>query len=69
MKTIREMCIWIKENLGTDVPLHFTGFFPAYRMTHLPPTPIKTLEQAGYIAVKEGKCKYCGCPIPGLWDM
>lgn len=111
MDKIREMCRWIKENLGTDVPLHFTRFFPAYKMTHLPPTPVKTLEQAREIATKEGlkfvyignvpghknnstfcpqcnkriitrshfsvidisikngKCKYCGYPIPGLWDI
>lgn len=54
MNKVREMCVWLKENLGPDVPLHFSRFFPAYKMTHLPPTPIKTLEQAHAIAVKEG---------------
>ena len=53
MKTIREMCIWIRENLGTEVPLHFIRFFPAYKMKHLPPTPVKTLEKARNIAVAE----------------
>jgi len=31
---IEEMCRWIKENLGMDTPLHFTRFFPNYKLTH-----------------------------------
>ena len=54
MVKIREMCIWIRENLGKDTPLHFTRFSPAYRLTHLPPTPIKTLEKAWKIGQEEG---------------
>jgi len=51
---IRKMCIWIKENLGVDVPLHFSRFFPAYKLTQLPPTPISTLEKAYQIAREVG---------------
>jgi pyruvate formate lyase activating enzyme len=54
MTNIRGMCGWIMENLGPDVPLHFVRFFPAYKMTHLPPTPIKTLEEARDIAAEAG---------------
>jgi len=54
LKEIREMCIWIKENLGVNVPLHFSRFFPAYRLTQLPPTPISTLEKAYQIAREVG---------------
>ncbi len=54
MKDIRRMCEWIKENLGEDVPLHFTRFSPAYKLTRLPPTPIETLEAARKIAVEMG---------------
>jgi len=54
LKEIREMCIWIKENLGVDVPLHFSRFFPAYKLTQLPPTPISTLEKAYQIAREVG---------------
>jgi len=46
LETIRRMCHWIVRTLGADVPLHFTRFFPAYRLQRLPPTPIETLEQA-----------------------
>ncbi|MBT9163158.1 MAG: hypothetical protein DDT24_00061 [Chloroflexi bacterium] len=47
---IRAMCEWILTKLGPDVPLHFNRFFPAFRMTHLPPTPVETLEMAAAIA-------------------
>ena len=51
---IKEMCEWIKENLGHDVPLHFSRFFPSYKLTNLPPTPIETLEKAHKIAKDVG---------------
>ncbi len=50
MSDIKKMCEWIEENLGRDTPLHFTRFSPSYKMTHLPRTPIKTLEEARKIA-------------------
>lgn len=107
---IRKMCLWIKENLGPEVPIHFSRFVPAYKLTHLPPTPVKTLEMAREIAqqaglhyatvgnvpghkynstfcpkcekrlihrihftvlsndIREGKCKFCGHNIPGIWE-
>lgn len=62
---IRKMCKWIKENLGEDVPLHFSRFHPAYRITHLPPTPVKTLEMAIRTAKDVGlKYIYIG-NVPG----
>ena len=47
---VKKMCLWIKENLGEYTPLHFSRFFPAYKLTNLPPTPIKKLEEAHKIA-------------------
>jgi len=62
---IRKMCEWLKENLGEDVPLHFSRFTPAYRLTHLPATPIETLEEAVKIAKSIGlKYVYIG-NVPG----
>lgn len=49
---IDEMCRWMVENLGADTPLHFTRFFPNYKLTHLPATPVSTLESACEIAKK-----------------
>ncbi len=54
LKMIRQMCQWIGKNLGKDVPLHFNRFFPAYKLTKLPPTPIETLEKAREIGREEG---------------
>jgi len=51
---LRNMCSWIKTNLGADVPLHFSRFSPAYKVTALSPTPIKTLEEARRIAKEVG---------------
>ena len=106
---IRQMARWIKTNLGSDVPLYFSAFYPQYRLQNLPPTPVKTLELAYKIAREEGlnyvyignvfghvkgdtycpkcerllikrsgfsvevnnivdgKCRFCGQPIAGVW--
>jgi pyruvate formate lyase activating enzyme len=64
-KMIEEMCRWIKGNLGLDTPLHFTRFSPNYKLTHLSPTPISTLESAYEIAKKNGlRYVYIG-NVPG----
>jgi pyruvate formate lyase activating enzyme len=41
---------WIAENLGPDVPWHFTAFHPDYRMRDTPPSPPETLRRARGIA-------------------
>jgi len=108
-KMIRAMCVWIKKNVGADTPLYFSAFTPQYKLTGLPPTPVKTLEDAQKIAKEsglhyayignvyghagestvcpkcrkviiirqgfntlevdlvDGKCKYCGYKIAGVW--
>ena len=45
---------WIAEELGVDVPLHFTAFHPDYKMRDVPPTPAGTLRRARSIAVANG---------------
>ena len=45
---------WMKGNLGTDVPIHFTQFHPDYLLKNLPITPVSTLEKAREIARAEG---------------
>ena len=51
---IRELARWVRANLSSETPLHFSGFFPRYKMRHLPPTSLKTLRMARDIAVTEG---------------
>jgi pyruvate formate lyase activating enzyme len=50
----RELSKWIQTNLGSDVPLHFSQFYPQYLLKNLPPTPQSTLERAHSIAQSEG---------------
>ena len=52
--TLKKMCQWIKENLGADTPLHFSRFFPMYKLLSLNPTPVEALEKARQIALDCG---------------
>ena len=61
MKTIGEMSRWMVKNLGADVPLHFSRFFPNYKLNNLPPTPVETLADARKAAMDAGlKFVYIG---------
>jgi len=51
---IQKLVDWFVHNLGTDVPLHFTAFYPAHKLTNVPPTPLRVLKQAYDIAYKAG---------------
>lgn len=48
------MCRWIRQELGPDVPLHFSAFHPDYKMPGVPATPARTLICARDIALSEG---------------
>lgn len=107
---IKKMCEWIRDNLGPQTPVHFSRFWPIYKLANLSPTPLETLEMARSIALKtglkyvyignvgsteaedtycprcgkkviersgyvvtainivNGKCKFCGEPIEGVWQ-
>ena len=54
MEMIRRMCRWMTDNGLAAVPLHFSRFFPRYRMQDIPPTPLHTLHAAKRIALEEG---------------
>ena len=47
-------CKWLAENLGRDVPLHFTAFHPDWKMRDVPATPPATLTRAREIALRAG---------------
>lgn len=51
---IRQLCDWVLESVGADVPLHFTAFHPDFRMQDRGRTPHDTLLQAKNIAIKQG---------------
>jgi pyruvate formate lyase activating enzyme len=107
---LRDTARWIYDNLGPDVPLHFSRFYPIYQLFNLPPTEPKKLTAARDMAMDvglkyvyignvpgdpaestfcpkcgkmlinrvryfirqnnltNGKCKWCGESIPGIWD-
>jgi len=56
---IGKMVDWIYDNVGPEIPLHLSRYFPCYNMS-IPPTPIETLETAGDIARKKLKYVYLG---------
>jgi len=51
---IEALCAWIAQELGPDVPLHFSAFHPDWKMTDIPATPAATLARARRIAQKRG---------------
>ncbi len=109
MTQISRMCKWVVSELGAGVPVHFARFYPLYRLSDLPRTPVSTLDHAretaleaglryvyvgrvtghtgentfcpscgepviervgfviGGIHLTDGRCDYCGTPIPGTW--
>ncbi len=51
---IDAMTRWILDNLGPDVPLHFTAFHPSWKMLDKPSTPKSTLTRCREIALRNG---------------
>ncbi|MFW5652955.1 MAG: AmmeMemoRadiSam system radical SAM enzyme, partial [Planctomycetota bacterium] len=49
-----EMTAWVAEELGPDVPMHFSAFHPDYKMMNVRPTPASTLTMAREIAMRNG---------------
>ena len=47
-------------SLNPNIPWHISRFFPMYKLTKLPPTPIQTLKKAEKIAKKYLKNVYLG---------
>lgn len=70
---IGRLCDWFLENLGPDVPMHFTAFHPDFRLMNVPPTPPSTIRRArrqalalglnyvyaGNVRDPEGQATYC----------
>ena len=55
------LCRWMSANGLQDVPLHFSRFFPRYRLKEADPTPKATLQRAREIALSSGiKTVYLG---------
>ena len=53
-REVHAMTQWVVENLGPQVPIHFTAFHPDWKMLDKPRTPASTLTRAREIAVANG---------------
>jgi pyruvate formate lyase activating enzyme len=54
LEEFRAIAGWILENLGPDVPLHFTAFHPDFKLQDKPRTPPESLHAARAIALAAG---------------
>jgi len=54
-----EMVNWIASELGSDIPLHLSRYFPQHKM-NLPPTSVESLETLYVLAKKHLQYVYLG---------
>ncbi|PKK85880.1 MAG: AmmeMemoRadiSam system radical SAM enzyme [Thermoplasmata archaeon HGW-Thermoplasmata-1] len=58
---MRRFCEWVANELGTEVPVHFSAFHPDYKLASLPITPSGKLKEAHEIGRAAGlKYLYLG---------
>jgi pyruvate formate lyase activating enzyme len=53
-REVAQLCDWLRENLGGEVPLHFTAFHPDFKLINISATPAATLRRAREQARKAG---------------
>ena len=51
---IKKLINWVKKNIGTKVPIHFSAFYPCYKMLDTKPTPPATVIKAKKMADDAG---------------
>jgi len=51
---LRDVANFMAEELGVETPWHISRFFPAYKMTDVPATPVDTLRRAQKIGLETG---------------
>jgi pyruvate formate lyase activating enzyme len=51
---LKSIARWIHDHLGADSPWHITRFFPAFKLSHLPPTPSAIMHEAEAMAREVG---------------
>lgn len=60
-KEISDMTKWIYKELGPNVPVHFSRYYPTFMLKNIPPTPPDTLFRCRKIAMNNGlKFVYVG---------
>jgi len=62
---LKDAANFVVNELGVDTPWHISRFFPDYKMTDVPPTPVETLNRAREIGLEAGlRYVYVG-NVPG----
>ena len=51
---VDQLCDWVLEHLGPNVPVHFTAFHPDFKMMDTPATPKETLDRCRDQAIEAG---------------
>jgi pyruvate formate lyase activating enzyme len=51
---LEAMTQWVVDNLGPEVPMHFTAYHPDWKMLDKPHTPLHSLVKVRQIALKNG---------------
>lgn len=65
---IQEMCNWLVIHGFSDTPLHFSRFFPNFKLPETKPTPVELVHQACEIAKNSGiRLVYAG-NMPGRYS-
>nr|MDO8062244.1 AmmeMemoRadiSam system radical SAM enzyme [Candidatus Freyrarchaeum guaymaensis] len=65
---IRKFVRWVKEDVDSDTPVHFSRFYPHYKLSELPPTPVSTIMKAQKIALDEGLHYVYAGNVPGYGE-
>jgi pyruvate formate lyase activating enzyme len=61
MDEIQKMCQWTKDNTSSDVPVHFSRFYPKYQLIDLAPTSEDVVIKAREVCMSTGmKYVYTG---------
>lgn len=51
---INAMTQWVRKNLAADIPIHFSAFYPNFRMLDVSATPLEALHHIRKIAMNNG---------------
>jgi len=51
---IKGIINFVKDELGKETPLHFSLFYPHYKLSHIPPTPVEKAKKAREMALENG---------------
>ena len=65
---LQDAAQFVARELGPQTPWHLSRFFPAYKMTEVPPTPVATLQQARQIGLEAGLHHVYMGNVPGEED-